>query len=182
MKKTSFFKLIILALTFVMISCGKDETSTPTPPDNTIQVTFKVDGVLKQLKVTSGIYVRDNQLPGAIHGEFREKVKTEQSPYLQFNITHQPNRFSNTYIFENNTDKSGVGVMYYSDLGPDHSQVYSTLGLFDPAGVKDFRFAITELTDTHVRGTFSGSVYYRSSTTVLSKKITEGAFYLNLLK
>ena len=176
MKKYSTLSAVLFIFIFtISISCKKEKTDEEPDPVG-YYMKFKVDGVQKQFTYTDGMKFRSNYSGNMMYVEAREDI--DIYPQIQFDFSNTKKIFNKDFVFTNRVSSDTLGYMIYNE-GNAYIHNFRTL---DATGSKlgntDFVFSLTDRTETHVRGTFSGTVYNFIGSVQSMKKITEGKFYL----
>ena len=80
------------------------------------------------------------------------------------------------------TDPTGIKIQTYAEpnidmifrIALEGTKTYHS----QSGGVEDFKISITEITNNHIKGTFSGSVFLAQTTGIENFKLTDGEFFL----
>lgn len=177
MTKYSTFNVVIFTFIFAMLTACKKEKADKEPDPVGYYIKFKVDGVQKQFTYSEGVKFRSNYASNLMYIEVREDI--DLYPHIQFQFSNTKMIFNKNLIITNKISSDTLGYMLYNE-GNNYLNEYRTL---DPKAAKfgntDFVFSLTDRTDSHVSGTFSGTGYNFKDGVQTKKIITEGKFYLN---
>ena len=166
--------VVLIVVSTLSISCEKEKAVEIEVPE-VYNIKFKVDGVQNYYTYTEGMKFLSNQYGEKMYGDVR--VNINPYPFIRFEFSN-----ANNFTFKNKAASDTLGFMTYNE-GPSDNKAFLTPANYDlTIQNKDFVFTLTERAATHVRGTFSGTVfnYSDSQRPPISKKITEGTFYLNI--
>lgn len=158
--------LILFAMILSLgISCKKPEEAIENP----YYVRFKIDGVLKEYKANTIMKFGKN---GTDNYFLAAKVQKNDNefPLIRFDISGIKQPITTQLIYTNSGSLNAAVKMYYGDNRVDEFATNS--------GIGDFKFEVTEKTDSYVKGTFSGTIIETYVYVPLEKKLTEGTFFL----
>lgn len=157
---TLFFKLSIIIF---MISCSNNDNDNDNGNNQHYYIKAKVNGQLTEYKIDAKA---DLPLNGNTILGYAKSVPNQPFPAFDFEIT----------------DLTGVKVQNYTE--PNNSMIFrlaieGTVTYHSQhGGVEDFNINITEITNSHVKGTFSGKVFLAQTTDGTNFNLTEGEFFL----
>lgn len=179
-KYSTFYAVVFIFICAIITSCEKDQSGKEAEPEQLGDyVKFKVDGVEKLLTYTDGVKFIKNYA-GHLMSAY---VSKDRNPYpvIQLYFSNTKMIFNKNLVITNKTPSDTLGYMLYNE-GENYLNEYRSLDAkASKLGNTDFVFTLTDRTDSHVSGTFSGSFYNFKDGIQTKKIITEGKFHLKIV-
>jgi hypothetical protein len=180
----SIFALIVVGI-ISDVSCKKDDA----PNNSATYVRAKFDGVLKTFDAQAFFTITDMSITQGQGGPFTLTITaTGSNQNLGINLWSASNDFAAGKVYDHEpvevmpSSYSYNAIAYVPDLGnTDVSNVYSSSPLDDNA-VEMMECKITEMTSTHIKGTFKGNVYQNVLDNAQKIVVTEGEFFVKKLQ
>lgn len=176
MKKMYFFYLAALSLFF---SCKKDKNDDP----GSYHITCKVDGVTTSFNSTALAVIGTEEARGlAVNGGVSMSETTDGFGFVIADIDH--NVTAGTYTDEG-TDYSLLGAYHVGQTDVDYdagTELRKEAEANNKTITNGFKVIITAIDDKTVKGTFSGDFYPIENLDGDKKTLTEGSFYLPIIK
>lgn len=155
---------IVIAITALVVffsSCNLEDENTNNNQNYFIKA--KVDGELVEYRfnATATLPTNGNKITG-----YAKAVPNQPFPSIDFEIS----------------DPTGIKVQNYAE--PNNNMILrvaaeGTVTFTSQNGnSEDFKINITEITNSHIKGTFSGTVFLAQNSNGANFSFTDGEFYL----
>lgn len=179
---SSFWTLAFFVICITSCSNESDKDNI-TPDEEGYFVRFKVDGVQREFYSLADVTLNKITSEGLYHSavvglEDRQIGATENNITL---FIFHPEPVVAHVVYTDHASDDGekahiLGLVYLDEAGVSYTSLgdeFSILGV-----ISDTKISLTEITETYVKGTFSGTLYNidRSATVVVS----EGEFWAHI--
>jgi hypothetical protein len=191
MKKTISTLMVALVLfTSALVSCSKtgDKPSTggtgdtsvhypppPPPPVSSYYMKMKIDGVQENFTIAQAAKQEDNGTFTLVVGGVKDSTSTEE---LDLVVSSSSTVGTGEYT-EGQHDNYGIIALYAPANATDQQVFY---GGVTPTPNAPVKITITQITDTQVKGTFSGTYYDQQGAGPNKKAITDGEFTAQIVQ
>jgi hypothetical protein len=161
--KTKILSLLSVLVVLFTTSCSNDDDNGNNGGNNQYYIKTKINGELTEYKydASAALPINGNTISG-----YAKALPNQPFPAFSFEIT----------------DPTGIKVQNYSEPNGDMIFRLSLEGTItyhsQHGGVEDFNINISEITNNHVKGTFSGKVFLAQSSDGTNFNLTEGEFFL----
>ena len=179
-----FCWLIAIAFFSICItSCNNESDKDNITPEESYYVRFKLDGVQKEFNSLADVTLNKITSEGLYHSAvvgLEDRQMGASKNNLTFFIFYPEPAVSNVIYTDHASDEGErahiLNLVYLDEAGVSYTSLgdeFSILGV-----ISDTKITLTEITETSVKGTFSGTLYNidRTSTVVIS----EGEFWAQI--